>query len=281
MTPKKIGLAAGGAFLAAAVVYGAWIEPRMVSVSRVAIKSGQPARQPVTIALLSDLHLDSGSAPLEEKVLRRLEAIRPDLIVLAGDYVAWGGRGPAYERALNFLARLEAPLGVYAVLGDADTTFSRKSCEFCHAPGSGAPTSRHEVVFLKNDSRVVDTPNGRLRIVGIDMHFPRPGGQRLQELLAGETPTILVSHSPGIYEGIDPSMEVLTVSGDTHGGQVWLPRWFWRLMRLTSDPDHIHGLFHDGRKSLVVTRGLGTSRFRFRLGAPPEIVVLEFPAVGR
>jgi hypothetical protein len=108
------------------------------------------------------------------------------------------------------------------------------------------------------------------------MNFPRPGGQRLQDLLAGETPTILVSHSSGIYEEIDPSKEALTVSGDTHGGQIRLPRWFWRLTRLKPDPDHISGYFQNGRKSLVVTRGIGTSRFRFRLGAPPEIVVLEF-----
>jgi hypothetical protein len=76
-------------------------------------------------------------------------------------------------------------------------------------------------------------------------------------------------------------LDVLTVSGDTHGGQIRLPRWFWRLTRLKPDPEHIHGLFRDGRKSLVVIRGIGTSRIRFRLGSPPEIVVLEFPAVVR
>jgi predicted MPP superfamily phosphohydrolase len=31
----------------------------------------------------------------------------------------------------------------------------------------------------------------------------------------------------------------------------------------------------------VVTSGVGTSHLRFRLGAPPEIVVLEFPGGAR
>ena len=127
----------------------------------------------------------------------------------------------------------------------------------------------------------VETPSGKLRISGVDKSALKPGDRRLQELLAGDTPTILLSHSSRTYKEIDPLTEVLTVSGDSHGGQVRMPRWFWRLTRYKPDPDHMHGFFQDGRKSLIVTRGVGTSRFRFRLGSPPEIVVLEFGEAGR
>jgi predicted MPP superfamily phosphohydrolase len=87
---------------------------------------------------------------------------------------------------------------------------------------------------------------------------------------------LLLSHTSEIYEKISSSREVLALSGDTHGGQVRLPGWFWRLTRLTPDPAHIYGIFREGKKALIVTRGLGTSRVHFRLGEPPELVVLEF-----
>jgi len=86
----------------------------------------------------------------------------------------------------------------------------------------------------------------------------------------------LLSHTSEIYKNISRAREILVLSGDTHGGQVLLPAWFWRLTRRKPDPEHIHGLFSEGNKALFVTRGLGTSVVHFRLGAPPEIVVLEF-----
>jgi predicted MPP superfamily phosphohydrolase len=258
--------------------YAMLVEPVHPRVKTILVREGMVARRLLhrKVAVISDLHFGAGAKAAEAETLKTLEEVGPDLILLAGDYVAWGARGRAYERAFDFLSRLEAPLGVYAVLGDADRTFSRKSCEFCHAAGSGAPTSRHRVVFLKNQDRIIALPGGPLRIVGLEPDFSRPAGQQLRSLLAGDLPTILISHSSIVYREIDPSVEVLTVSGDTHGGQVWMPRWFWRLTRFKPDPEHIAGFFHDGRKSLLVSRGIGTSHVPFRLGAPPEVVILEF-----
>ena len=99
---------------------------------------------------------------------------------------------------------------------------------------------------------------------------------RIRQLLEGDAPALLLSHTSEIYNKISGAREILVLSGDTHGGQVLLPGWFWRLTRRKPDPAHIHGLFREGKKALFVTRGLGTSVVHFRLGAPPEIVVLEF-----
>lgn len=272
---------AGAALIACSLLaYATRIEPGRLACTKIPIGSGRLARTlpGCTIAVLSDLHFGASEEPAADKALLLLREIRPDLILLAGDYVAWGSRGDAYERALDFLAKLEAPLGVYGVLGDADRTYSRRSCEFCHQAGSGAPTKRHRVAFLKNESRVIAVPGGALRIVGLEPGFPRPAAPRLRALLAGDLPTILISHSSIVYRDIDPDKDVLTVSGDTHGGQVWLPRWLWRLARFKPDPEHPNGYFHDGRKSLVVSRGIGTSHVRLRLGARPEVVILEFAA---
>lgn len=259
------------------VSYGIFLEPRNLSANYIHLGAGPLARTLAgrKIALISDLHFGSDGAPADA-LGGLLREIRPDLIILAGDYVEWGSRGEAYERAFDFLARLNAPLGMYAVLGDADRNFSRKSCEFCHLAGSGAPTDRHRVIFLRNEARVIDLPHGQLRIGGLDMDLSRPTRSLVNGLLTGDTPTILISHSSAVYKYVDTAKDVLTLSGDTHGGQMWLPRWVWRFARFKPDSEHIRGYFQDGHKALFVTRGVGTSHVRFRLGAPPEIVVLEF-----
>lgn len=272
-------LIAPAVILAAAILtYGAVIEPGRLTVSTIVISEGRLAQVLAgrKVALLSDLHFKSGGEPIAEAALRRLTEIRPDLVLLAGDYVDWGSRAPAYEHALAFLARLQAPLGVFAVLGDSDGTFSRKSCDFCHQSGSTARTNRHSVAFLKDSQERISTPLGEFLVVGMDPANRSPARSRAQHVLEGNVPALLLSHTPEVFNGISRSREVITLSGSTHGGQVWLPRWLWRLTGGMPDPNHISGFFREGKKALVVTRGLGTSRIRFRLGAPPEIVVLEF-----
>lgn len=274
----RAGVVCATVSIAAILLYASVFEPRRVRLTRIEVRAGALARvlSGRTVALLGDLHFGPVGEPVADDALRTLRDLRPDLILLTGDYVAWGSRSEAYEHAFDFLARLKAPLGVYAVLGDADRTFSRKSCEFCHPAGSGDPVTRHEVVFFGDESRVIGLPQGSLRIAGVDPDLSRPAGERLRALLAGDMPTILLSHSSVVYREIDPSKEVLTLAGDTHGGQIRMPGWFWRQIRFKPDPEHVHGYFKDGRKSLFVTRGVGTSHVRFRLGAPPEIAVLEF-----
>ena len=260
------------------LIYGEVIEPGRLTVSWIAIREGRLAQILAgrKVALLSDLHFSDDGEPIAEKALKRLKEIRPDLILLAGDYVDWGSHAPAYDRALRFLAQLQAPLGVFGVLGDSDRTFSRKSCEFCHEPGSGSPTGRHSVVFLKDAQKVIDTPLGKLLIIGVDPERSPRLAPALLRSLEGDTPALLLSHSSELYASISGEREILVLSGDTHGGQVWLPEWFWRHTRFKPDPTHLSGFFREGKKALIVTSGLGTSRVRFRLGVPPEIVVLQF-----
>lgn len=265
--------------LAAAILtYGAVIEPGRLTVNTIVIREGRLAQVLAgrKVALLSDLHFKAEGEPIAEATLRRLTDIRPDLVLLAGDYVDWGSRAPAYEHALAFLARLQAPLGVFAVLGDSDGTFSRKSCDFCHLSGSTARTNRHSVVFLKDSQEQISTPLGEFLVAGTDPANRSPARSRALRLLGGDVPALLLSHTPEVFNGISSSREVIVLAGSTHGGQVWLPKWLWRLTGGMPDPDHVSGFFREDKKALVVTRGLGTSRIRFRFGASPEIVVLEF-----
>lgn len=82
----------------------------------------------ITIAQISDLHIGRGDKQIT-RILKILQGLKVDAIVLTGDYVQWSGD---YEVALNILAQMKAKNGVYAVMGDYDYSNSRKSCLFCH-----------------------------------------------------------------------------------------------------------------------------------------------------
>ncbi|HEY5997782.1 MAG TPA: metallophosphoesterase [bacterium] len=269
---------AAGVGAASILLYATAIEPTQISVTNIVFNEGDlsKALDGCRVAFLSDLHFRDAGGPAPNLVLRQLDEIQPDLILLGGDFVEWGARGRAYDQALAFLAGLHAPLGVFAVLGDADATGARRSCEFCHEPGEPDRTSRHDVTFLRDQAAEIPARTGTLRIAGLDPKAHSHPDARLRSLIRGSGPTIVLSHSSTSFAEIAAAREILVLSGDTHGGQVWLPTWAWRLLRLLPDPSHPSGLYREDKKFLYVTRGIGTSRLPFRLGAPPEIVLFEF-----
>lgn len=229
------------------------------------------------IVHLSDMHFDRHGGKMGGLILEILNEIRPDAILLTGDYVKWHGDRDDYRYTFDFLSRLQAPFGVYAVMGDADYSFSRQSCMFCHRAGSTEPPDLHSVRFLRDNFVDLKLGGKTLRIAGIDC-WPRlePDLALAHSLIAHQHPTILLSHTSLVYAPIPATRNVFVLSGDTHGGQIHLPDFFWELTRRKPDPGHIYGFFQEGSKMLYVTSGIGTTDVPVRLGVPPEIVVFEF-----
>ena len=90
-------------------VYAYFIEPFSIQVHLVNIHDSKLYRQwgDIRIAQLSDLHI-TGIGRREKSVLKELEHLKPDLIVVTGDSAQWNSRP---ENALIFLEKLKAPLG--------------------------------------------------------------------------------------------------------------------------------------------------------------------------
>ena len=223
---------------------------------------------------LSDLHLgwmDVKSSELVDVI----QSLRPDLILLSGDYVKWNGN---YDDALNFLSRITAKDGVWAVMGDYDYSRSRNSCLFCHEPGSGNPTKRHRAKFLRNSVDRIETINGPLWIGGIDNEGDAFFSKETLSFLNDKGPIIILSHSPLIFDLLDWDRDVLVLAGDTHGGQIPLPSWLWQFLGYEKNAKYEQGGFREGKKRMYVSRGIGTSHFPMRFLRPPEVTVLHFTA---
>jgi predicted MPP superfamily phosphohydrolase len=216
-------------------------------------------------------------------------AQKPDLIVLLGDYVCThrfvSGYVPPGAWAEQ-LARLEAPLGVYAILGNHDWL----SAAIPTDPPDGSRSVRKAlaaagVPLLENQS-VRLSHNGRpFWLIGLgDLLAPVPHPRRghgaddlpgAMREIDDDAPAILLVHEPYFFPWV-PSRIALTLSGHMHGGQINLP--------IIGAPVHllrrrtgrfIYGEYALGERRMIVSGGLGTSYAPVRILRPPEVVTVK------
>lgn len=230
----------------------------------------------VTVALLSDIHL--GSMAMDAGRLRRIvaqvQALHPDLILLAGDFI--DGRGPVraerHRAALaTALARLHAPLGVVAVLGNHDYWTDPASVR--------AALDRAGVTVLTNAAAV----RGPLVIGGVDdehtRHADLPATLAAMRGLPGAR--LLLSHTPDVAADA-PADVTLILAGHTHCGQIVLPLIGPPVEPMRTGPHYLCGIVPEGARRTVVGAGLGTSDLPLRFGAPPDLWLLTLgPGAGK
>jgi uncharacterized protein len=251
------------------VAYSVLIEPYQIEITNLKIENShlnKVLKGKIAIHL-TDLHIGA-KGRRERKVLEIINLIKPDLIFLTGDYVQWKGD---YNPSLSFFSKLQAPVGVWAVMGDYDYSSSRKSCLFCHKAGTKDLTDQHQVKFLRNSFEKIEVPAGQFMLGGIDKMYARSFPS-----VPDNVASIVLSHNPMAFDSIDDQKNIFMLAGDTHGGQISLPLWFWKLTGYEKMYRYRQGLFEQGKKKMYVSRGIGTSHFPIRFLRRPEVVVLHF-----
>ena len=232
----------------------------------------------LSIALLSDIH--AGSAFIDETKLRliveRTNQLNPDLILLAGDFVA-GGRGHSHrmepEVFAPILKNLRAPLGVYAVLGNHDWWYNARKVR--------AALEANGIRVLDNEVTMVDTRGGPFFLVGLADLWQGP--QRIQETIAqipAGPPIIALTHNPDIFPQV-PQRVMLLLAGHTHGGQIRFPLIGTVVQSSNYGDRYVSGHVVENGHHLFVTTGIGTSIVPVRFGVPPEIVLLTLKSAAR
>jgi len=249
-----------------------WREPDSLRVRDYDVALDAPALKGLTIAVIADLHAGAPyiDAAKIDAVVAQTNAARPDLILLAGDYVSdredRSLRMPLEEIA-GHLKGLDAPLGVYAVLGNHDDRAGARRVT--------AALSQAGIFVLNNSHVVVGRAAGPLILAGIDTWTGPADGREALSGLAGQK-VLCLTHKPEVFVDL-PSACVLTIAGHTHGGQVALPL----IRRLALEhasrygERYTQGVIREGGRTLFVSPGIGTSWLPVRLGVPPEISLLK------
>jgi predicted MPP superfamily phosphohydrolase len=224
------------------------------------------------VVQLSDLHIKKVGLR-EKKVLEILQAEKPDLILLTGDYIHF--KGP-YEPVMTFFSQLRAPLGVYGVLGNTDYYNENGSCILCHQEKSKT-LKKGPPFFLRNSAFQLRIKDKTLSLIGVDDPVNKKSDLRSAlKGVEGGYPAILLAHSPELFEEAVTNGLDLVLSGHTHGGQISGVGLLQKIIPLDSSLDLLKGFFQKGNTLMYVNRGLGTSYLPFRFGVKPEITFFKF-----
>ncbi|PLX35506.1 MAG: metallophosphoesterase [Hyphomicrobiales bacterium] len=283
--------------------YAFGIEPLIrLGVSRYRLTpKGWPTGLKLKIAALSDFHISQPWLSLDRlaTIIDRTNELRADLIVLLGDYSAGisirTGEIHSHQWAPLF-GRLQAPLGVHAILGNHDWWHDRTAQKTGTGPTfgqlalkkAGIPVYENEAIRLNNNGMPfwllglgdqlalrADHAN-RIRHPQAKNRGRWLGRDDLTgtiDKITDDAPAILLAHEPDIFVDV-PSRISLTLSGHTHGGQVRLAGWSPVVPSYYGNR-FAYGHVVENDRHLIVSGGLGTSILPVRFGIPPEIVLVE------
>lgn len=265
--------------------YAVMVEPTWLDVTRPAIwlPGLPPAFDGLTIAHLSDMHVVTRTdADLTRRATDVVDRLRPDLVVLTGDFVTYDAGHIAL--CAEALAPLAARYGCYAVLGNHDV--------WTDARRVAAGLGEAGITVLRGVAAPLDLDGARLWLAGIDDvgRSNRPGercdafeglwegllshGVAMLDALPLDEARILLVHNPDVNEVLGARRVDLALSGHTHGGQVRLPLLGAPLLPSCYGAKYAEGLVMAPRWPVYVNRGLGTVSPPVRLNCRPEVTLL-------
>jgi predicted MPP superfamily phosphohydrolase len=275
---RRLLTIAAALFLLALGVRAFWREPASLRVTsyELMLEPGSRALDGLRIAILADLHTGSPFNGIDKlgRIVAETNAAKPDLVLLAGDYVikgVFGGTFVTPEEIATRLRDLRAPLGVFAVLGNHDWWFDAANVQNAlHAAG---------IATLEDEAASIAGPR-HFWLVGVSDFWE--GLHDVHRALSGvsdDAPVILFTHNPDVFPHVPPRV-ALTIAGHTHGGQVSLPLLGRPIVPSRYGQRYAIGHVVEDGRHLFVSPGLGTSIVPVRFRVPPEIsiVTLRAPA---
>lgn len=202
---------------------------------------------------------------------------KPDIVFFVGDYAyepsVLGKMGLTSGLMVNpadtvfAMARIHAPMGSYAVLGNHDWWWN--------GPEMIRLIQQTHIHLLRDHAILAQHGEQKLWVAGLEdmatpLPYDLPGTLRQTN---GQAPVVLLSHSPDIFPEV-PAQVALTLAGHTHGGQVYIP-FIGRPVVPIRHKQYAVGHFNERGHQLFVTSGIGISMIPIRFLTPPEIVVLN------
>jgi uncharacterized protein len=277
--------ATGAATLGAANAIA--VEPRFSLVVKewdVAHPGWPAGAAPLRIGVLTDIHAVEPwmSARRIADIAARMNALKPDMVVLLGDYV--NALRPRYYSKLvpvadwvSALSGLRAPLGVFAVLGNHDWSSGE-------VPVIRRAFHKAGIALLENAAVKIPRGGSHFWVAGLNdqLNWTSRGIGDMAATLArvkDRAPVVLLAHEPDVISYVPPRV-TLTLAGHTHGGQVYIPFIGRPSLSVIGAryAKYPYGHIVENGRHLIVSSGLGVSGYPVRFLVPPEIAIVTLGA---
>ncbi|MCP4536758.1 MAG: metallophosphoesterase [Chloroflexi bacterium] len=237
---------------------------------QVPIRNLKSVLEGFTIVQLTDFHLyPLTQLDLVERAVAIANDLKPDLVVLTGDYV-WHEAEAVFDLA-PALAKLDARHGVFSIIGNHEIWTDLDAIKSAFA-AEGLP-------ILENQGLPLTVGQDTLYLAGVDDGWSgHPDLDAALTDLPNGAPVVLLAHEPDLADTFSQDGRVsLQLSGHSHGGQIRLPRVGAILLPYMAWK-YDQGLYRVNDMWQYTNRGIGVTNEPVRFNCPPEIT--EITLVG-
>jgi predicted MPP superfamily phosphohydrolase len=264
---------AGAAALVITAVYLAvgWWFAHHIYITEYELVTDKDVGDGIRVALIADSHLGTtfdgeGFA----KQVDRIQALEPDMVIIAGDFVDDDSKKADLDRACEALGGLDTKYGVFFALGNHDYGYYPDNMRDYSADDLNDAMKRNGIHFLTDEIFDAD----KLCVIGRNDRYneQRASIDELMQKAGSSRYSIVIDHQPNDYAAEAAAGADLVLSGHTHGGPL-IPA--GQIGLLIGANDRVYG--HERRDStdFIVTSGIATWAIPFKTGTRSEIVVID------
>ncbi|MEN8153626.1 MAG: metallophosphoesterase [Acidobacteriota bacterium] len=246
-----------------------YLETHWIKIKKVELISGDVPLAFVgkKIVFITDIHHGPFfSIERVKKLVKRINKLEPDLILMGGDYIHRDEKyiKPVFDEFKEFKSKL----GIYAVSGNHDHWENPQLIK--------EMMNRNKINICDNKSYWLKTGNDRIKIGGVgDLLEDSQVLKNTTDDLVKKDFCILLSHSPDFLEEMKTDLIDFTLSGHTHGGQmtffgIWAP-----VIPSKYGQKYRYGMKRFGNMQSYISSGIGTITPPVRFFCRPEIVLIE------
>lgn len=239
---------------------------------------------PVKFVMLSDLHDTDVTHDGNRRLLRSIESINPDFVILAGDMIT-SYMQPSYNSdvAFDFLRELANRFTVYYGVGNHEQRYKAEPERFAGKYDKLVEFVQKFGIHFLSDS-YIDREEDKIRIYGFDIpidNYRRAVKTYLPDGIINDrlgNPdedkyNILIAHNPDFFVDYAAFGPDLVLSGHLHGGIVAIPGIGGVISpQLRLFPKYDFGTFTKGNTTMIVSRGIGWHTIPVRIFNKAEIV---------
>lgn len=239
-------------------IYNAYT-PKVVHYS---VHLNKPLAQPLRIGMVSDLHLGIlfGAKQLDQ-LATIMQQQKVDIILMPGDIMDDNVEAYLAQNMQPYLAKLRAPLGVYATLGNHDF-FGHDQTIYQELTKVGIKVLRDQSLNINNQFILVGRNDDLVR--------QRPSTAQLLQHIDTRLPIILLDHRPTEILTHSQLPIDIQLSGHTHKGQIFPANLITKLMYVLD-----YGYQQINHRHFFVSSGYGFWGIPMRLGSQSEVLIID------
>jgi uncharacterized protein len=275
-SPRRRFLRAAGAALVAGPVaatgFGILMRNRIrVSEMKIPIPNLPKDLDGLRIVQVTDVHLSPFLSESEfARAIDMANETRANIALMTGDLIS--RVGDPLDACLKHLARLRADAGVIGCLGNHEIYTKTEDYVTLQAARVG-------IKFLRFESKVFQFGNAEINFAGVDYQmYNKPYLVGAEQLVKPGAFNVMLSHNPDVFPEAASKGYDLTIAGHTHGGQVNVEILHQNMNVARYYTPYVRGLYREVNSSIYVSSGIGTIGVPVRIGAPPEISLIQLCA---